>query len=329
MDTTLIIMAAGIGSRYGAGIKQLAKMGPNGEIIMDYSIRDAKEAGFNKVVFIIRKDIFEEFEEIIGSRIKDQIDVEYVFQELDDLPEGFEVPEGRTKPWGTGQAVLCCKDVVKEPFVIINADDYYGKEAFVKLHDFLVSGEDLGREFTMGMAGFILKNTLSDNGTVTRGVSVVDENGLLSQVHETTGIMMGEDGKIKCDLPDVQEWISPEDKVSMNMWAAYPEFLEFLAEDFKTFLSEVEEGDLKKEYLLPNIVDKLLKEGRANVKVLETQDRWFGVTYQEDKEAVQKAFAELIKKVSTQQIYGAKIYGIIYGQSVLNWLPVLFQRKFW
>lgn len=184
MDTTLIIMAAGIGSRYGAGIKQLAKMGPNGEIIMDYSIRDAKEAGFNKVVFIIRKDIFEEFEEIIGSRIKDQIDVEYVFQELDDLPEGFEVPEGRTKPWGTGQAVLCCKDIVKEPFVIINADDYYGKEAFVKLHDFLVSGEDLGREFTMGMAGFILKNTLSDNGTVTRGVSVVDENGLLSQVHE-------------------------------------------------------------------------------------------------------------------------------------------------
>ena len=182
MDTTLIIMAAGIGSRYGAGIKQLAKMGPNGEIIMDYSIRDAKEAGFNKVVFIIRKDIFEEFEEIIGNRIKDQIDVEYVFQELDDLPEGFEVPEGRTKPWGTGQAVLCCKDVVKEPFVIINADDYYGKEAFVKLHDFLVSGEDLGREFTMGMAGFILKNTLSDNGTVTRGVSVVDENGLLSQI---------------------------------------------------------------------------------------------------------------------------------------------------
>ena len=293
MDTTLIIMAAGIGSRYGAGIKQLAKMGPNGEIIMDYSIRDAKEAGFNKVVFIIRKDIFEEFEEIIGSRIKDQIDVEYVFQELDDLPEGFEVPEGRTKPWGTGQAVLCCKDIVKEPFVIINADDYYGKEAFVKLHDFLVSGEDLGREFTMGMAGFILKNTLSDNGTVTRGVSVVDENGLLSQVHETTGIMMGEDGKIKCDLPDVQEWISPEDKVSMNMWAAYPEFLEFLAEDFKTFLSEVEEGDLKKEYLLPNIVDKLLKEGRANVKVLETQDRWFGVTYQEDKEAVQEAFCLL------------------------------------
>ena len=294
MNTTLIIMAAGIGSRFGEGIKQLAQMGPNGEIIMDYSIHDAKEAGFNKVVFIIRKDIFEEFEEIIGNRIKEQIDVEYVFQEVDDLPEGFEVPEGRTKPWGTGQAVLCCKDVVKEPFVIINADDYYGKEAFVKMHDFLVSGEDLGREFTMGMGGFILKNTLSDNGTVTRGVSVVDEDGLLSQVYETTGIEMGEDGQIKCDSKEVQEWISPEDKVSMNMWAGYPEFLDFLAEDFKDFLVNVEEGDLKSEYLLPNIVDKLLKEERANVKVLETQDRWFGVTYKEDKETVQKAFRELI-----------------------------------
>ena len=294
MNTTLIIMAAGIGSRFGEGIKQLAQMGPNGEIIMDYSIHDAKEAGFNKVVFIIRKDIFKEFEEIIGNRIKEQIDVEYVFQEVDDLPEGFEVPEGRTKPWGTGQAVLCCKDVVKEPFVIINADDYYGKEAFVKLHDFLVSEEDLGREFTMGMGGFILKNTLSDNGTVTRGVSVVDENGLLSHVHETTGIEMGEDGQIKCDSEEVQKWISPEDKVSMNMWAGYPEFLDFLAEDFKDFLVNVEEGDLKSEYLLPNIVDKLLKEERANVKVLETQDRWFGVTYKEDKETVQEAFRGLI-----------------------------------
>ena len=304
MDTTLIIMAAGIGSRYGAGIKQLAKMGPNGEIIMDYSIRDAKEAGFNKVVFIIRKDIFEEFEEIIGSRIKDQIDVEYVFQEVDDLPEGFEVPKGRTKPWGTGQAVLCCKDVVKEPFVIINADDYYGKEAFVKLHDFLVSEEDLGREFTMGMGGFILKNTLSDNGTVTRGVSVVDENGLLSQVHETTGIEMGEDGQIKCDSEEVQKWISPEDKVSMNMWAGYPEFLDFLADDFKDFLVNVEEGDLKSEYLLPNIVDKLLKEERANVKVLETQDRWFGVTYKEDKESVTAALRGLIEK----GVYPSKLF---------------------
>ena len=200
--------------------------------------------------------------------------------------------------------LICCKDVVKDPFVIINADDYYGKEAFVKLHDFLVRGEDLGREFTMGMGGFILKNTLSDNGTVTRGVSVVDENGLLTQVHETTGIEMGEDGKIKCDDPKVQEWISPGDKVSMNMWAGYPEFINYLAEDFKDFLVNVKEGDLKSEYLLPNIVDKLLKEKRANVKVLETQDRWFGVTYKEDKEIVQNAFSELIQNgVYTEKLW--------------------------
>ena len=188
MDTTLIIMAAGIGSRYGAGIKQLAKMGPNGEIIMDYSIRDAKEAGFNKVVFIIRKDIFEEFEEIIGNRIKDQIDVEYVFQELDDLPEGFEVPEGRTKPWGTGQAVLACKEVLHEPFAVINADDYYGKEAFVKLHDFLVAyTPEKANQFCM--AGFILKNTLSENGAVTRGICETNEEGYLTAVHETSNIV--------------------------------------------------------------------------------------------------------------------------------------------
>ena len=302
---TLVIMAAGIGSRFGGGIKQLAPIGPNGEIIMDYSIYDALEAGFDKVVFVIRKDLEKDFKEIIGNRIEKEVEVAYAFQELDDIPEKFSGKfTGRTKPWGTGQAILCCKDVVDAPFLVINADDYYGKEAFVKLHDFLVSGEDLGREFTMGMGGFILKNTLSDNGTVTRGVSVVDEDDLLSQVHETTGIEMGEDGQIKCDSEEVQEWISPEDKVSMNMWAGYPEFLDFLAEDFKDFLANVEEGDLKSEYLLPNIVDKLLKEERANVKVLETQDRWFGVTYKEDKETVQEAFKELI----SDGVYAEKLW---------------------
>ena len=303
--TALVIMAAGIGSRFGKGIKQLAPVGPKGEIIMDYSIHDALEAGFNKVVFIIRKDLEDEFKKVIGDRISNITEVAYAFQEIDDLPGNFTKPADRTKPWGTGHAVLAAKKVLSEPFAVINADDYYGKEAYVKVHDYLVQDHPQDGPMHICMAGFRLGNTLSDNGTVTRGVSVVDENGLLSQVHETTGIMMGEDGKIKCDLPDVQEWISPEDKVSMNMWAAYPEFLEFLAEDFKTFLSEVEEGDLKKEYLLPNIVDKLLKEGRANVKVLETQDRWFGVTYQEDKEAVQKAFAGLIK----EGVYPANLWG--------------------
>lgn len=170
MNTTLIIMAAGIGSRYGKGIKQLAKIGPHDEIIMDYSIYDALEAGFNKVVFIIRKDIEKEFKEVIGNRIEKHIQVEYVFQEINNIPEGCTVPEGRIKPWGTGQAILSCKGIVNEPFVIINADDYYGKVAFKKLHDFLIEDSHRNSEFTMAMAGFILKNTLSDNGTVTRGI---------------------------------------------------------------------------------------------------------------------------------------------------------------
>lgn len=295
MNTTLIIMAAGIGSRFGEGIKQLAPMGPNGEIIMDYSIYDAKEAGFNKVVFIIRKDIEKEFKEVIGNRIGKYIDVDYVFQELNDIPEGFTVPEGRNKPWGTGQAVLCCKDIVKEPFVIINADDYYGKEAFVKLHDFLVEHKNLGKEFSMGMAGFILKNTLSENGTVTRGVCQDDGHDMLTKVVETTGIKE-ENGKIVCDDPEVQSWVTPLDHVSMNMWAAYPDFLEYLEKGFKEFLSNIDDNPTKKEYLLPIIVGDLLEQNRINVQILDTQDRWFGVTYKEDKEAVQNAFKELIEK---------------------------------
>ncbi len=294
MKTTLIIMAAGIGSRFGGGIKQLAKMGQNGEIIMDYSIYDAKQAGFDKVVFIIRKDIEKEFKEVIGNRIGKQIEVEYVYQDVNDLPEGFTCPEGRTKPWGTGQAVLCAKPVVNEPFVIINADDYYGKEAFVKLHDFLVAHEKMGKEFDMGMAGFILKNTLSENGTVTRGVCVVDEKEMLKEVHETTGICM-ENNEIKCDDADVETWVQPTSNVSMNMWAGYPDFLEYLENGFKGFLSHIEDNPMKKEYLLPNIVAQLLGEDRINVKVLETHDKWFGVTYAEDKEYVQNAFKELIE----------------------------------
>ena len=188
MKTTLIIMAAGIGSRFGGGIKQLTEMGKHKELIIDYSIYDAMEAGFNKVVFIIRKDIEKEFKEKIGNRIEKYIEVQYVYQSLQDIPEGYNVPEGRSKPWGTGQAILCCKDVVKEPFVIINADDYYGKEAFVKLHDFLISNKSESDYYNMAMAGFILKNTLSANGTVTRGICIVDENEYLADIYETRGI---------------------------------------------------------------------------------------------------------------------------------------------
>lgn len=305
MKTTLIIMAAGIGSRFGGGIKQLEKMGPNGEIIMDYSVYDAKEAGFDKVVFIIRKDIEADFKEIIGNRIREQMEVDYVFQDIYDIPAGRSVPNGRTKPWGTGQAVLCCRDIVKEPFLIINADDYYGKEAFVKMHDFLVNNVEDKNRFRMGMAGYILKNTLSENGTVTRGVCVADNKGYLERIIETSGIGADEDGRIVCENEEVQKWIHPDVKVSMNMWAGYPDFLEDLAAGFDEFLKNIDDNPMKKEYLLPNIVAQLLAEDRATVKVEETLDRWFGVTYMEDKPFVVSS----IKRLIAEGIYPENLWG--------------------
>ena len=294
MNTTLIIMAAGIGSRFGTGIKQLAKMAPNGEIIMDFSIYDAKEAGFTKVVFVIRKAIEKEFKEVIGNRLSKVMPVEYVYQELEDLPEGYHVPEGRVKPWGTGQAILACKDVVKEPFVIINADDYYGKEAFSKLHEFLLSGNTDADKINLAMAGFSLKNTLSENGAVTRGVCVADEAGFLKEVVETTGIQCV-DGKIQCDNAKVSKWITPDTMVSMNMWAGYPDFLRYIDEEFARFLDALGENPEKKEYLLPNIVAELLEKKLASVKVLNTPDRWIGITYKEDIEPAQEGFRQMIE----------------------------------
>lgn len=305
MNTTLIIMAAGIGSRYGAGIKQLEKMGANGEIIMDYSIYDAIHAGFSKVVFIIRKDIEKDFREVIGNRIEKQIEVEYVFQDINDIPNGFTVPSGRTKPWGTGQALLCCKGVVNEPFVVINADDYYGREAFVKLHRFLESGKKFDTTFTLGMAGFILKNTLSKNGVVTRGVSKVNEDNLLTGIYETTGIFEDENGLLTCDDEETKKWISLDDKVSMNMWAGYPEFIDYLEEGFVKFLGSIGDNPLKKEYLLPIIIEGLLTENEATVEVLETNDTWFGITYQADKQEAKDSLAKLVSK----GIYPANLWG--------------------
>lgn len=294
MKTTLVILAAGIGSRYGAGIKQLAKMGPNGEIIMDYSIYDAKKAGFDKVVFIIRKDIEKEFKEVIGDRIAEQMEVFYVYQEISDVPCEYQMlAQKRQKPWGTGHAVLCCKDVVKEPFVVINADDYYGREAFVKLHDFLVSEERTSAELSMAMAGFFLDNTLSANGTVTRGVCV-SEGEYLAHVVETYGIKE-EDGRIVCDDPEVAKWIHHGERVSMNMWAAPAAFIDKLEAGFAEFLESLNGEAGKKEYLLPTIVDGMIQNKTASVKILETNDRWFGITYQEDKETVQKEFAGLME----------------------------------
>ena len=295
METTLIIMAAGIGSRFGTGIKQLAKMAPNGEIIMDFSIYDAKEAGFTKVVFVIRKAIEAEVKEVSGDRLSKVMPVEYVYQELEDLPGGYQVPEGRVKPWGTGQAILACKDVVKEPFVIINADDYYGKEAFVKLHDFLVSGNADKDKINLAMAGFSLKNTLSENGTVTRGICVADKDGYLEKVIETTGIQSA-NGKIQCDNEEVSRWVTLDTMVSMNMWAGYPDFLQYIDEGFSGFLDKLNDNPQKKEYLLPNIVAELLEKRAASVKVLGTSDRWIGITYKEDIEPAQKGFSLMIEK---------------------------------
>ena len=287
-------MAAGIGSRFGTGIKQLAKMAPNGEIIMDFSIYDAKAAGFTKVVFVIRKAIEAEFKEVIGNRLSKVMPVEYVYQELENLPDGYEVPAGRVKPWGTGQAILACKSVVKEPFVIINADDYYGKEAFIKLHDFLSSENENKEKMNLAMAGFSLKNTLSENGAVTRGVCVADANGYLEKVIETTGIQIV-DGKIQCDNAEVSKWITLDTMVSMNMWAGYPDFLKYIDEGFTRFLDTLGENPEKKEYLLPNIVAELLEKNLASVKVLNTSDRWIGITYKEDIEPAQEKFHLMIE----------------------------------
>ncbi len=296
-NITLVIMAAGIGSRFGGGVKQLEPVGPNGELIIDYSIRDAIEAGCNKVVFVIRKDIEEDFKEIIGRRIENIVDVKYVFQSVDELPNGMKNIWGRTKPWGTGQAVLCVKDVVKEPFIVINADDYYGKEAFQSLYQYMTTEMHSDKErYGLCMAGFLLKNTLSENGGVTRGVCEVDAEGKLFCVHETYDIQY-KDG-VLCGANDAGEVVSlREDQVvSMNMWGMSPAILEVLETRFVDFLQNLGADALKKEYLLPRIVDKLLVEKKADVKVLETSDKWFGVTYKEDKPKVVAAIRELIRQ---------------------------------
>ena len=292
MKTTLLIMAAGIGSRFGGGIKQLAPVGPNGEIIMDYSIHDAIKAGFNKVVFIIRKDIEADFREVIGDRIEKLcaekgVEVGYAYQSLDKLPDGFVVPEGRTKPWGTGQAVLVAKDLLNEPFAVINADDYYGKVAFAELHNFLVSEAATATDYCM--AGFLLKNTLSDNGGVTRGLCRANAEGYLTDVVETSDIV-----KTAAGAAVNGEAVDADTPVSMNMWGLTPGYLNLLEEGFTTFLQGIAGNELKAEYLLPIHIGGLLRDGKVTVRVLPTPDKWFGVTYKEDKDLVIESFKQLI-----------------------------------
>ena len=300
---TLVIMAAGIGSRFGGGIKQLAPIGPNGEIIMDYSIYDALEAGFDKVVFVIRKDLEKDFKEIIGNRIEKEVEVAYAFQELDDISEKFSGKfTGRTKPWGTGQAILCCKDVVDAPFLVINADDYYGKEAFKEAYSYLTNlpSADI---MQICMVSFVLKNTLSDNGGVTRGVCEVDGHGMLADIEETHNIEK-EDGKAVIHKEDGDVFLDVDSPVSMNMWGITPEFFEILKTGFDEFLEKTESTDLKAEYLLPTMIGDLLSDGKLEVKVLQSHDQWFGVTYKEDKESVTVALRGLIE----EGVYPSKLF---------------------
>ena len=292
---TLVVMAAGIGSRFGGGIKQLEAVGPNGEIIMDYSIHDALEAGFNKVVFVIRKDLEKDFKEIIGRRMEKLVEVEYAYQELNDIPERFQKKtEGRKKPWGTGQAILCCKDVVDEPFLVINADDYYGKEAYREAYAYLTGRKD-DNAYEACMVGFVLKNTLSDNGGVTRGVCKVDEHRMLSEIIETSNIVKTAEGAA-VQTEDGAVPIDVESEVSMNMWGLSPKFFEVLDKGFDEFLEKLDPENLKGEYLLPTIIGDLLKEGKMRVEVRKSHDEWFGVTYKEDKPDVVAAIQKLIAK---------------------------------
>ncbi|MDO4488971.1 MAG: sugar phosphate nucleotidyltransferase [Eubacteriales bacterium] len=303
--TALVIMAAGIGSRFGGGIKQLAKLGPNGEIIIDYSIHDALEAGFNKIIFIIRKDIEADFKEVIGDRISKIADVEYAFQSLDDLPEGFSVPEGRKKPWGTGQAILAARKLIDCPFAVINADDFYGAEGFRRVHEYLVNScDETNSVLDLCMAGYVLGNTLSENGAVTRGVCSVDGDGNLTDVNETFEIIKKDGIVTGQDEQGNSVALTEDDVVSMNMWGLTPQFVKALEVRFPEFLKGAE-GNLKAEYLLPQVVGELVKEGNATVKVLKTNDKWFGVTYAEDKEYVQAALKELTDK----GVYKEKLFG--------------------
>ena len=291
MNTTLLIMAAGLGSRYG-GNKQIDRIGPNGEILMEYSIHDAVEAGFDKVVFVIRKSMDELFRSMIGDKISKKVHVEYAYQEYDTLPEGFVPPEDRAKPYGTVHAVVCAKSKIQEPFAVINADDYYGKDAFRAMADSLHRLQ--GTENRASMVAYYLKNTVSKNGHVTRGVCTTDESGHLVKVTETYSILPFPDGTIR-DIHDDPSGIilDPDALVSMNMWGFAPSFFAAGEKYLADFLKSDTGDPLKKECLLPALVDELMHTQGLKVEVLSTKAVWFGVTYKEDKEYVASELKKL------------------------------------
>lgn len=271
--TTLVVMAAGMGSRFG-GLKQIAPVGPAGEIILDFSVYDAVKAGFDKTVFIIRRDIEKDFREITGKRIEKMTDVEYVFQDMDNIPDGFSVPADRTKPWGTGHAVYCTRNVVDSPFALINADDYYGQKSFKILHDNLVQNNETC------MVGFTLGNTITENGTVARGICDV-ENGFLKSVVEHTDL-------------DKNSGIPLDTIVSMNMWGLLPSVFSDVEADFIKFLNNLS-NPLKQEFYIPFVVDNMIQTKGEKVRVLETDEKWYGVTYKEDKDTVVKAMQKFVE----------------------------------
>jgi NDP-sugar pyrophosphorylase family protein len=289
----LVIMAAGMGSRYG-GLKQIDPVDDQGHLIIDFSIYDAKKAGFEQIIFVIKQELEEEFKEVIGNRISKDIKVDYVYQQLENIPKGFQVPEGRVKPWGTGHAILSCLGVVDSPFAVINADDYYGVNAFSEIYNFLASTKE-DETHRYALVGYMLENTLTEHGHVARGVCEITEEGYLKEIHERTRIEKSEEGA-KYSEDDGATWtfISQGSTVSMNMWGFQPSILKELEKRFTSFLEdEVVRNPLKSEYFLPTVVGELLNENKATVKVLRSADKWYGITYKEDKEAVVKAIAKL------------------------------------
>lgn len=285
-NATLVVMAAGMGSRFG-GLKQMEPIARDGRVLLDFSVYDAKKAGFNKIVFVIKEAIKEDFINIVGKRIEKIIDVEYVYQELYKLPDGFSCPETREKPWGTAHAILCCKDAVDEPFAVVNADDFYGRTAFRAIYDELTRDSD-----DYCMAGFRLKNTLTENGTVARGVCVT-KDGILESVTERTKI--NKDCQFTED--DGKTWtsLSPDTLVSMNLWGFRPDIFSFIEKGFAEFLKD-NINEAKKEYYLPSVVTELIENDIKKVKVIPAEDKWYGVTYKEDKSLVVAAIEEMIEK---------------------------------
>ena len=293
-ECTIVILAAGIGSRYG-GLKQADPVGPHGQLIIHYSVYDALRAGFGKVVFVIRHEIEEVFRDRVGRAVERQMDVSYVFQEVQGLPDGVSVPPGRKKPWGTGHAVLCCKDVVPGNFAVINADDFYGATSYATLGGFLASARDTAEGYHYAMMGYVLSNTLSEHGSVARGVCQVGPAGYLESVRERRHIIQTPDGPQFKDESGSFHPLSPDCLVSMNMWGFTPSFFGELETRFQVFLeSDAATEPLSSEFLLPDVVNDLVEQGKARVKVLPTGEKWFGVTYQADRPMVRAAIDRLI-----------------------------------